>query len=896
MKLALSIVLFLSLLSVAGRAASALPTAETAGARETVKARALALLLGGSGDGPQRRAAISANDDWCSTYLAQPFVAVAADDGSGSPLNERLAARAGQLRRLAIAYRSDIGRYHRDPVIMERIVLSLPNVLEHFNPRTPRPGNWYFWLIRLPDDLGAAALLLQHELPPPLMASLREALSHQLTELLLNGANAAWEARNHTYLALLEDDSSRLERAARHVLGTVRYGTHDGVQEDYSYLFHGRIPYAGGYGAGFAQTVSQFIYLFDGTPWAASPARRDLVANFLLEHTRWFMMGGKVDFLIAGRSHDGVRRAWSMLTEATIAMAQVESARKSELTSTAAALLSAEPAVSLSIAGFADQLATAPGALPAGFRYWPNAEIGVFKGASFQVGFRQYSARVQDYEYLTQSGATGWNLAYGFTHIMRKDGLGSWHQSDSPGQAAGGLRPEIDMEHLPGATTQIGGNPVNPPGPYSTTGFSLNFGTSRFAGAAGWDQGGVAGFILEPAYSNFVARKSLHFFAHGFWALGSGIARTQNPANESRDPQPIHTTVLQWPAATTTPVLTLSGGRTISVPEEETRIPEVRWLWLEQIAAVFAEPAEIVVRRRGPVVTVWLDHGAEPVAASYAFAVLPDSSLAEAKDFADRLPVRPVRQDTNAHAVRDFSHGYDGMVFFAAGTCGDIAVDRPAIVYRGFGDAGGVYTVQDPLHEDALLTLQADSVGDITCPDQALTVQSSGAGRITLKARVVSGRLYRFGCGPAGRQASPPLRQDIEAFRAFHVSAESDASSSILTVTLPQGMKDAFVLSVHGDRGHLLATLHDREVIDRPAPQTVRYRWVRKPGTPNNVFPHTQQVHGDFRLSLKTAMVETVDFFTVPFFDDAGLLLPAGDSRRDRDNPARPRPVWTGAR
>ena len=73
---------------------------------------------------------------------------------------------------------------------------------------------------------------------PAVRASLEASLTHQLKLMRLSGANAAWEARNHAYLALLQGDSQRLARAADRIFGTVRYSSDGGVREDFSYLFH----------------------------------------------------------------------------------------------------------------------------------------------------------------------------------------------------------------------------------------------------------------------------------------------------------------------------------------------------------------------------------------------------------------------------------------------------------------------------------------------------------------------------------------------------------------------------------------------------------------------------------------------------------------------------------
>lgn len=126
---------------------------------------------------------------------------------------------------------------------------------------------------------------------------------------------------------------------------------------------------------------------------------------------------------------------------------------------------------------------------------------------------------------MTGLGSEGWNLAFGFTNILRTDGSGSWFGDD------GAILENIDMEHLPGTTSRIGGNPVNPPVTdpgIGTVGYSLNMGTSPYASGVGWGNGGVAGFHLIPKYGDFEAKKSVHFFENGYWALGSDIISTSD--------------------------------------------------------------------------------------------------------------------------------------------------------------------------------------------------------------------------------------------------------------------------------------------------------------------------------------------------------------------------------
>ena len=249
-------------------------------ALEKVRARAIAYMLGANGEGTYRKKALQQTDILVEGVLQQGFQPLPWDESAALIMNKRLAEVAGDLYRLAVAYRSDGSMFKRSEEVKNEIVARLKNILDHYNPDTPRPGNWYQWLITLPNHLGATGLLMENELPPSLMQLLKVTLRNELSpKLILTGTNASWEARNHIYLALLDRDPKRLEGAADYVFNSVRFGPGQGIREDYCYLFHGHIPYAGGYGAGFAQTVTEFVYVFEGTPWSIKPIHRDIIRN-----------------------------------------------------------------------------------------------------------------------------------------------------------------------------------------------------------------------------------------------------------------------------------------------------------------------------------------------------------------------------------------------------------------------------------------------------------------------------------------------------------------------------------------------------------------------------------------------------------------------------------------
>ncbi len=870
--------------------------AEPEDSMQKVRSRAVALLLGGGGDGERQRLQIQANHIWCVEQLNQSFNPVAWKDDSGSEVGIRFSDQAENLSRMAVVYCSDTEGLNKSPELRRRIEECLANILDHYNPKTPRPGNWVYWQIRLPHHLGMTALLMESDIAPELLARTLESLRFQLQGMNLEGVNAAWEARNQMFLALLDRDRTRMQRAANHVFKSVRYGRNGGVREDFCYTFHGVIPYAGGYGASFVQTLSQFIYLLEGTPWAAATWCKDLLSDTLLEHSRWFVYGGGMNMQVMGRTYAWGKSAssFALVTEAFLLLSQVDSKRRNELEATAVALLGMKTEAAPRLGGFADRLPKVPGALPTGFRYWPSGEVGAFNGGTYHVGFRQFSQRVQDYEFLNRQGAEGWNLSYGFTFMMRSDGTGSWFSKVEPESEAESRKPlEMDMQYLPGSTSRLDGNPVNEIKEFDYAGYGLNFGTSPFAGGAGGEKGGVAGFILVPPYSGFIARKSLHFFRDGFWALGSGIeSKGDHPW---KDRQRVITTVLQWPCGMSKPELFTDGAP--MVLKNETTVKKVRWLWLERVAVVFAEPTKISIRRRGSVITAWIDHGVKPKSATYAYATLPDVALEEASDFAKHLPVRPLNLDSNLHAVRGESSGHESFIFFKPGSCLDVEAKQPLVLYRESGKEGGLLSLQDPLHQEGELAMSAVFSGKINPMDQEIKAASGPGGRVQIVVATLSGRIYRIGHGAAGKEVAATRRMDLSALRQFQVKTESDPTQTILTVQLPSGLKESeFTFSIHGDRGHHQATLTEKDVLDRPSSGVIRYVWRRRDTPQQEREPgpsvRARQTVGDFRVFLRTTMTESVEFFSVPVFKSDGSADTAAELRRDYDNPTRPRLAW----
>jgi len=718
------------------------------------------------------------------------------------------------------------------------IQAELSRGLEWVKPGGERPGNWHPWLVRIPQAMGPALLLLDGTIDANLHTRGVEAMAGLIGEPTLNGANGVWEARNHLYLGLLKRDADRVTLALGVLLPELTVHNECGILEDYSYQFHGRLLHTSGYGEGFAASAAEMIYLADGTRWAVSDARKRLLATHLLEHARWTIIGRRYDLSVKGR---GVLRNYPSThhLEALLLMAALAGPQQRQLREAAAGLLAQAPGgVPLTVAPIADQVAGITCKPLTGFRHFYASDFAVFRRPDFYASVRMYSNRLIDYEGNWGQNLTGWFLCYGLTYFSRT-GNELWADRQT-------MAEHLDWDRLPGTTTRVG---VHPPAPY-------NRGTEPFAGGAGPEPGnasgdsGVCGFVLRPAAGDFVARKSTFFFDRGFLAAGSGITST------APHPEHVVTTVTQWAAPQENAPLVLSGDRKVEAVEGNARWDDVRWAWLDNVGYVFPDPVTLHGHRRGRLTTLWLDHGNNPQGAGYAYVVLPSASQAETEHFAAEPAARVTARNDTVHAFETGATGASAAVFWKAGRAGPFAVDHPAIVHLSKRGEGRALAVENPLHTKERLTVTVDGM---TGPKVfSLPPEASAAARgdrAELKVATAAGRIYHIGLGPGAKVAQQP-REDNLAYETFSVEAASEGDVTWLTVRIPApAVRDGWRLMIRGPKGHLHAELTEADVVERLPDMRARFKWVRR----------IEKVYeGAYRAILLTDMHMVVRHFTVP--------------------------------
>ena len=103
---------------------------------------------------------------------------------------------------------------------------------------------------------------------------------------------------------------------------------------------------------------------------------------------------------------------------------------------------------------------------------------------------------------------------------------------------------------------------------------------------------------------------------------------------------------------------------------------------------------------------MWFDHGINPVKDSYSYVILPGKTADETSDYAENSDVEVLVNTPKLQVVQEKTLGILGIVFWQAGSYGNISVNKPMIVILEEKDGVINIAASDPTHElsDATIT------------------------------------------------------------------------------------------------------------------------------------------------------------------------------------------------
>ena len=593
-----------------------------------------------------------------------------------------------------------------------------------YNLENWRGGNWWFWEIGIPTDLGYLSILLapvltaedriaatdriRRQAPDPngrTGSSLRETGGNRADKVLaciLRGV----VARHEEDITLARDALSDVEGdGARSLFQYVSSG--NGFYPDGSYIDHEFLPYVGTYGNVALTGVARSLMLLAGSPWEVTDPDVAVILDAPEKSFSPFIWSGRMMETVRGRAvsreherdyHD----AWSTANAVMLLATQIEEPYRSTYRSLAKGWLTRcsedySAAASLSdlsraLPLLADQEVPAA-AEGTGHVQFGSQERMVHRGEGWAYTVATSSTRIGRYEWGNNENNLGWHQG---------DGAAYLHLAHDQGQFADDYWPTVDPYRLPGTTASLTERESGESG----AGTGIPRAENRWAGGVGLsDRWGTAGMDLTNSPGTVEAKKSWFLLDDMVIALGSGV---------SADGDDAETIVENRSFALGHPGRLTVGGRTITTTNYR-RTPG--WAHLEDVAGyVFLGEQQVraeVADRSGSwqeinsgadtggsteevarsYATLSVQHPAGTTGGRYGYVILPGRSAQQTRAAVRILDIEVVRQDEVAHIVR--VHQSDRWFLFAhlfaAAAEGSVRASGPcAVLASGTGNTATI--------------------------------------------------------------------------------------------------------------------------------------------------------------------------------------------------------------
>ncbi|MEM6883593.1 MAG: polysaccharide lyase family 8 super-sandwich domain-containing protein [Verrucomicrobiota bacterium] len=583
----------------------------------------------------------------------------------------------------------------------------------------------------------------------------------------IRGVNWTFRMHNALLYVLFTNEVEDMDEYSYHWNQAVSFnrwqGESDGIHADWSMMHHGDMNYWGMYGLSWISDTIDYGEVLAGTPWAYETEQLDFIADALIEGARWSLYRGVCDYSTAGK------RATRLL-DRTDANADNLLDSLSELINLGGSKLTRRHELMQIKANYLHPPWTTAGAAQsaqpefAGHRYFWNTEYQVHRRSNYGIYVRRCSQRVRPPEDRTASGSQAFihlNYGTGFTPILRR------------GDEIRFSRLAWDFERVPGVTTELG-NIISSGGAGSTRrGYNLFSGgvTDGHYGFGAFEMN-IVGFNSNNSgnfdYINGAAAvKGTFFFDDYMLALGQQVRRVAT-VNGSQN---TILTTLNNVRRLTDVVYSIDGGSEVTVApgtslQQEFAVTSKAWVWHDGMGYVIwpsASPTTELVFSLGDIpfndvvdddpdmqarirqelgdaaweagamnmFQLWLDHGQNPSNDTYAYAVLPDCTLAELRSFAQTSPVAFVNSG-GLQTVDDVGAQIYYASFQQAGTATfsdgkTFNADRPLMLMANGQSGSFAYTAANPVHRGlrrSYVPGSGETVGELVI--EPVTVGASG--------------------------------------------------------------------------------------------------------------------------------------------------------------------------
>jgi chondroitin AC lyase len=576
---------------------------------------------------------------------------------------------------LAKAYRTPGQALYRDATLRAQIDAALAYTKTFYGLTVIPTGNWWFWTIGIPIDLGPTLVLMQGEVNPQTHDELVRAMhlrignsptGRGLVGPVPTGENLVWSSFTHLCLALMKNDAAMMSAVRDAMNVVVKPAIGEGIKRDRSFHQHGAQLYTGGYGGSFANDVARYALITGGTSYGLPAESLASFGDYVADGIAWTLYGSYFDVSVISR--EVARRSTSGYNgiAALLQASQLNTPRNAEIRAAAAKMLATwNGTMPSELAGLAANVEAArfPAAWPSGHRHYFASDYTVHRRDGWFASVKMFSTRTKSGESTNAENVLGSRQSDGrFYLVLRGDeyfGRDIW--------------PALDWTRLPGITVE------QKPGTASDV---YGYGKRAFAGGTGDGRNGVSAMELAPLDSVLTARKSWFFFDDAIVFLTNGIT---SPSTNR-----VETVVNQWPL--------------LNPSSQITRRDD--WALLENVGYWFPTPVDLKIARESrngtwaslggsadttqhtkSFVTLWLDHGVAPVNATAEYVIVPNKTTTTMAAWAASRPISILANNDTVSAARDLRTNALGITFWRAGAIEGFQSSAPAVVYATMTDA-----------------------------------------------------------------------------------------------------------------------------------------------------------------------------------------------------------------
>ncbi|MET8077383.1 polysaccharide lyase 8 family protein [Streptomyces sp. NPDC005303] len=611
-----------------------------------------------------------------------------------------------------------------------------------YNTTTTRYGNWWEWQIGSPRLLMDTTAALHDHLTDAQRAATCAAVDHFIPDTMLTdysgtstGANRVDLCRSVALRGILGRAPDRIALARDALSPVFPYVTKgDGLYADGSFVQHTWVAYSGTYGQVMLDGLGRLFALLAGSEWEVTDPHRQTVLDSV-EHAyaplihdglvmdsvngraisrghlrsddRHVMRGDHFHgqgiiaaiALLAGGASEEERTRWHGLVKGWIER------------DTVTPILTARQ---FGVADLARLHAVAASPVPAapepvGHTLFAAMDRAVHRRPGFVANIAMASDRIAAYECGNGENPRGWHTGAGML---------SWWAKGRSDQYTDWYWPTVDWYRLPGTTVSTrrladrAGGEWGEPKP-----------DVRWVGGTTDGEYAAIGQHLKGVGSTLQARKSWFCVADAVICLGAGITCTDGvPVETVVDNRNLGESGTQsfvrgrgWAH--------LEGHGGWLVPEGLRTLREDRTgAWSDINTSSTTE------RRTRRWQTLWLDHGTDPVDASYAYVLMPGASRSTvAARAADRHWLSVLADDSGCQAVRVGSLGLTAANFWRAGTAGPLTASAGAsVLVRRSGRTATLCVAEPPRSGEPLEIVWNRPVRSVVRADDTVEVLATG--------------------------------------------------------------------------------------------------------------------------------------------------------------------------